>query len=58
MYKLIDDRSVLRTIDNAVIPLDENNSDYTQYLEWLANGNIAEVIGGIPVQEAPANLII
>jgi hypothetical protein len=58
MYKLIDEKSVLRTVDNAVIPLDENNSDYTQYLVWVAEGNIAEIVEGVPVQEAPSNLNI
>ena len=39
---------VLRTVDvngatdNSFIPLDNNNKDYQQYLEWVAEGNTAE----------------
>ena len=31
--------AVIRTTDNAFIPFDTANSDYTQYLAWLAEGN-------------------
>ena len=31
--------SVIRLIDNAVIPFDPDNTDYQRYLEWLAEGN-------------------
>jgi hypothetical protein len=45
MYKLIqmtaDDapQSVLRLTDHASIPFDPANRDYTEYLEWLSQGN-------------------
>ena len=47
MYKLIVQRdgsvcSVQRTTDNAFIPFDEANTDYQEYLKWLAEGNTPE----------------
>jgi hypothetical protein len=31
--------SVLRTADNTFIPLDPDNTDYQEYLKWVAEGN-------------------
>jgi hypothetical protein len=48
MYKLIKNiltdniNSVLRIADNAFIPFDPANTDYQQYLAWLAEGNQPE----------------
>jgi hypothetical protein len=46
MYKLLPNRwdgskvkCVIRTIDNAYIPFDPDNTDYQAYLAWLAEGN-------------------
>jgi hypothetical protein len=30
---------VIRTTDNASIPFDPNNTDYREYLAWIAEGN-------------------
>jgi hypothetical protein len=30
---------VERLMDNAFIPFSEDNTDYQQYLKWLAEGN-------------------
>jgi len=44
MYKLLINplglvSSVQRLSDNAFIPFDPMNSDYAEYLKWLAEGN-------------------
>ena len=47
MYQLIETttlsgqttRSIKRMSDNAFIPFDPANTDYVEYLEWLAEGN-------------------
>ena len=33
---------ILRKEDNAWIPKDEANTDYQEYLEWVAEGNTPE----------------
>ena len=33
---------ILRKEDNAVIPIDDANIDYQEYLAWVAEGNTAE----------------
>ena len=31
--------TILRKEDNAFIPFDEANTDYQEYLKWVAEGN-------------------
>jgi len=49
MYKLFKDsligqsaNIVIRLPDNAFIPFDPANTDYQEYLEWLAEDNTPE----------------
>ena len=46
MYKLLTDKitgkqidTIQRLSDNAFIPFDPANTDYQEYLQWLAEGN-------------------
>jgi len=48
MYKKINDENgieanvILRTTDNTFIPKDNANTDYQEYLAWIAEGNTPE----------------
>ena len=42
MFEEMEVTTVQRLSDNAFIPMDESNTDYQEYLTWLAEGNIPE----------------
>jgi hypothetical protein len=47
MYKLTNDKYIIRTSDNAFIPFDEANTDYQAYLAWVEAGGVPN-----PAEEA------
>ena len=38
----VQQNAILRLSDNAFIPFDPANTDYQEYLEWIAAGNTPE----------------
>ena len=48
MYKLTDTDSIIRIADKASIPADPANTDYANYLKWVADGNTATAADAIP----------
>lgn len=51
MYQLTNNSTILRLADSASIPADPANTDYAQYLQWLAEGNTP-----LPYAEPPTPL--
>ena len=42
MYALTTSGGILRLADNAFIPADITNSDYTMYLQWLNESTVVD----------------
>jgi hypothetical protein len=42
-YKLVENSEMIyRKLDGSFIPPDSGNTDYQEYLEWVAEGNTIE----------------
>lgn len=41
-YQLTNNNTVIRLRDDAIIPFDEGNRDYQEYLGWLDEGNVPD----------------
>lgn len=43
MYIVNNENKVIKRLsDNSFIPMNQANTDYQQYLKWVAEGNVAE----------------
>ena len=42
MFNQTEPSSIIRTTDGACIPFDPANTDYQEYLKWVAEGNTPE----------------
>ena len=42
MFGQTEPNCIIRTADGACIPFDPANTDYQEYLKWLAEGNTPE----------------
>ena len=56
MYKQSSFNVVLRVLDYTYIPFDPANTDYQEYLKWLAEGN-EPLPADEPVAEEPAPVV-
>jgi hypothetical protein len=50
MYKLMPFNMIKRLTDGAFIPTAEGNTDYQDYLKWIADGNTPEAQDPDPVK--------
>lgn len=51
MYKLTNSTQIIRLLDSASIPNDPANTDYINYFQWVAEGNVP-----LPYVEPPAGV--
>lgn len=42
MYQVLDEMRIRRVSDEAIIPVNTDNTDYQRYLEWLEGGGVPQ----------------
>ena len=52
MFEGMEVTTVQRLADNAFIPFDPSNTDYQEYLKWLAEGNEPLEAGELTIADA------
>lgn len=52
-YQLLFRGMVRRVVDGVFIPPDPSNTDYAEYLKWVAEGNTPDVAPPLPFQGNP-----
>jgi hypothetical protein len=55
MYKQTHRGDIIRLSDSAVIPRCEVNTDYREFLEWLAAGNTLPPADPVPALDAQSD---
>ena len=53
MYKVINENIIFAVGKNTFIPVNLSNSDYVEYVKWLADGNTPDPADPLP-EPAPA----
>lgn len=56
-YKMTSNHTVIRTIDNALIPADPGNRDWQEYQAWLEAGNMPNPVDEPALDDAKAGAL-
>ena len=52
LYQLTDSDTVIRVEDGACIPSDQKNTNYREYLDWVAGGGVPDPYVAPPPPDA------
>ena len=56
IYKLTKTTSIIRLADNALIPSDSLNTDFQEYENWLAEGNVPQPVDAETIEQVQARI--